>query len=148
MRRSSPPSATSEWAVPLKLRPSHDQKLGSCSTANGPAQTAQILRNATDEEWSKARQIMKDIKDLERRHSSEDEVDVLAKRWSVSRSTAWRRLKRYRLQGDMSALIPNTRGRKQGTKLLPSDVEFTIRDVARRCWKITENATCEEVALE
>jgi putative transposase len=96
--------------------------------------------------WQKARQIESDIDQLARVDPVSDEaVRSLALRWNVSRATVWRRIDRYRQQGDLSALISKRPGLKTGASLLPASAEVVIREIAKHFWHQTENAPLSDI---
>jgi putative transposase len=96
--------------------------------------------------WQTARRIEADINELANIDPVSDEtVHSLARRWRVSRATVWRRIDRYRQQGDLTALIAKRRGLKTGASLLSAEAEWLIREIARRFWRQTENAPLSDI---
>jgi putative transposase len=76
------------------------------------------------------------------------EVRDLATRWGVSRATIWRRLKRFRQEKDLTVLIARKRGQKAGSSYLSTEVEFAIKEIARKYWSLSENATVHDIAFK
>jgi putative transposase len=107
-----------------------------------------LLRQADDEDWAVAREVATTLQKLMHRGVTTAEVQDLAQRWGVSRATVWRRLKRFRQEIDLTALIARKRGQKAGSTYLSTEVEFAIKEVARRFWSLSENATVNDIALE
>lgn len=103
------------------------------------------LRYANDTEWERARRESLDLRQILDRKTSSLEIARLAKKWVVSRATVFRRLSRLRETGDMSALLPRRRGQKLGSSHLEPEVEFIIRDCAKRLWGLSENATVDDI---
>jgi putative transposase len=107
---------------------------------------AAAVTNADPPAWQKARRIAADIEELAKVDPVSDEaVQCLALRWHVSRATVWRRLDRYRQQGDLSAFIAKRRGLKSGASLLSAEADALIRNIARRFWHQTENAPLSDI---
>jgi putative transposase len=107
---------------------------------------AAAVARADSPAWQKARRIEADIDEIAKVDPVSDEaVQSLALRWSVSRATVWRRLERYRQQGDLTAFISKRRGLKAGASLLPAEADGVIRDIAQRFWHQTENAPLSDI---
>jgi putative transposase len=125
---------------PGELRPIDDGQ------ATQTAIRATAVASADPPAWQKARRIEADIDDLAKADPVSDEaVQSLALRWRVSRATVWRRIDRYRQQGDLTAFIAKRRGLKTGASLLSAEADGLIRDIARRFWHQTENAPLSDI---
>lgn len=100
----------------------------------------------SDEDWERARSLQSDIEatagDCEITRAI---ADSLAKKWSVSRATVWRRVQRYRCGLSLLALIDRPPGPLPGSALISSEIEGVIVEIARRWWRQTENATISEI---
>jgi putative transposase len=59
-----------------------------------------------------------------------------------------RRLKRFRQEGGTTALLHLPSGLKPGSTQLDAEVEFIIREAAKRLWALSENATVEDISAE
>jgi putative transposase len=112
------------------------------------ATRAQLRRDTPESEWETARGRSLDLKKLEGRSISATEAERLAKSWGVTRATVFRKLGRYRVGGDLAALLPRRVGKRPGTRHIASETEFVIRDCAKRLWTLTENATVEDIFSE
>jgi hypothetical protein len=105
---------------------------------------AQIQRNTTESDWEVARSAAADLEQVQGRQLHASEISRLQKKWGVSRATVWRRVGRFRKDGDLIALVNRKRGLKTGSSLLSADVDFAIQESARRLWAISENVTVVE----
>src|ERR1700730_10919386 len=108
----------------------------------------QIQRDTGDAQWEAARLAAADLQKLSGGEIHASDIARLQKKWGVSRATVWRRIDRYRKESDLTALLKRKRGIKTGSSLLPSEVDFTIRETARRLWKLSENVTVEDIAAD
>jgi hypothetical protein len=68
----------------------------------------------------------------------------LAARRGVSRATVWRRLSRFRREGNPRAFLDQRRGTHAGGKTLDPAVGRANRDAARDRWHRSERATVAE----
>lgn len=111
-------------------------------------QRAHSLRHTSEQHWAKARQEAAELSEKSANSLTAADVVILASKWGVSRATVWRRAKRFRSEENLSALLKRQRGRKPGTTLLSSEVEFIIGEIARRYWAWSENATVADITAE
>jgi putative transposase len=124
---------------PGQLRPSGDDEAIAEPRRSGSS--------ISEDDWDRARRIQADIEDVgggadvPRRA-----VDALAHKWNVSRATVWRRIHRYRRERSLLAFVDSRPGPLPGAVGLSQELESIIRDVARRWWHQTENATIAEIA--
>jgi putative transposase len=109
---------------------------------------SKLLRQVDDEEWDAAREQAAALQRFGDRSVTTTEARNLAEQWGVSRATVWRRLRRFRQEHDLTALIAGRRGQKPGSTYLSTEVEFAIKEVARRYWSLSENATVNDIALQ
>jgi putative transposase len=124
--------------------PEHSQS----RKGNSPALRAQLQRDSTEADWERARRESEDLKQFQNRPIPSVEVTRLAKKWGVARATVFRRVSRFRQEGDLTALLPRRRGQNPGSSKFDPEVEFIIRDSARRLWASSENATVEDILAE
>jgi putative transposase len=76
---------------------------------------------------------------------SEELARMLANRWGTSVRTVWRRVRAFRREGSVRAVLNRRRGSSPGVGRMLPEVEAVISDSARNWWKATENATIAEV---
>jgi putative transposase len=69
-------------------------------------------------------------------------VATLVTRWGLSRASVWRRLRRYRQDGNLRTSLDGPRGARPE---ITRTVEDIINNAARDWWKQTENATVAEI---
>src|SRR6202034_1262965 len=97
-------------------------------------------------EWRQARERAADVREIvgdgEVREAA---VAELVTRWGSSRASVWRRLRRYRQDGNLRAFLDRRRGSRPQIPRLQQSVEDIISNAARRWWKQTENATVAEI---
>jgi putative transposase len=97
-------------------------------------------------EWRVAREHAADVRELVGDGEvSKAILDTLVTRWGLSRATVWRRLQRYRQDGNLRAFLDRPRGVRPEVKRLPNTVEDIVSTAARGWWKQTENATIAEI---
>jgi putative transposase len=106
----------------------------------------EIPEDIDSPDWQKALHQVADLKAV----LSSDELtaeiaEELAKRWGTSVRTVWRRVKAFRKEGGLRALLQQRRGPNAGVGKLRSELEAIIADTARSWWKLSENATSAEI---
>jgi putative transposase len=107
----------------------------------------QIAAKTSDEDWERARSLQADIQaSVGDREVTRTAVDNLAKQWQVSRATVWRRIRRYRQEQSLLALVDRTPGPLPGSVQIAPELESIVVEVARRWWRQTDSATIAEIA--
>jgi putative transposase len=97
-------------------------------------------------EWREARERAADVRELVGDGEVSKEIlEKLVTRWGLSRASVWRRLQRYRHDGNLRAFLDRPRGVRPDMKRLAQTVEDIVVNVARRWWQQTENATIAEI---
>lgn len=112
------------------------------------ADRAQRYRETPEDEWQSAKDKSLDLRKLHGRALSSSDADALADKWGVSRATVFRKLSRFREEGDLGALLPRRGGKRLGFSHLASEIEIVVRDCAKRLWRLSENATVEDIFTE
>jgi putative transposase len=104
------------------------------------------MQDIDSPKWSLARSQIADLKTVVREGALTHAQAVrLAARWGVSLRTVWRRARAYRAEPGVRSLLPRQVGAPGGVSRLGPDIEAVIRDVAKRWWAETENATIAEI---
>lgn len=97
-------------------------------------------------EWRQARERAADVREIVGDGEvSKAAVAKLVTRWGLSRASVWRRLRRYRQDGNLRAFLDRPRGAPPQIPRLEQTVEDIINNAARGWWKQTENATVAEI---
>src|SRR5258708_4430728 len=109
---------------------------------------ARLQQDTVEADWQDARRQAHDLRQVQNAELSSAEIGRLAAKWAVTRSTVYRKLRRFRELGDLTALLPGRPGQKLGSSGIDPEIEFMIRDCARRLWALSENATVEDIFVE
>jgi putative transposase len=113
-------------AEPVAAAPAPGPLVGG-SIAGEMVSVEKDLSEYGESEWRVAQRRLRAIKDLlDNPIRADAQVKVIAKREGVHAATLYRWLRNYTNAGHVSALVPATRGRRMGTKMLDAAVEAII----------------------
>jgi putative transposase len=126
------------------VRPGQLRAFDAADARGGGLQAAVKI---SDEDWERARSLQADIQaEVGSTDVTRTAVESLAKKWQVSRATVWRRIRRYRREQTLLALVDRAPGPLPGSAQIAPELENIIVEVARRRWRHTESATIAEIA--
>lgn len=117
--------------------------------ADSDAQAERDLLDYSEGEWAEAQRRLEIIKPLLadplRTRSG---VEKIAKDNGVHVATLYKWMKSYQLSGHVSSLVPEKRGRKTGTRLLPQQIETIIQSVIEELYLTKDRGTAQDVVDE
>ena len=116
-------------------------------SGRAPAHAAADLQAEVDSPtWQAARTQMADLRArMGDGELSDETANGLARLWSVSVRTVWRRVHAFRRDNSVRAFLSRRRGPSAGVSRLVPVAEEIVTQAARDWWRKTENATIAEI---